>query len=57
MLSGRGMLANFNGEQIANIYIPSCAGKRKEREGFYNIDVPQLLGHPPSTLLLVGDFN
>jgi exonuclease III len=51
------MVATFNGVQIANIYAPSGARKRKEREDFYNIDVPQLLGHPPSTLLLVGDFN
>jgi exonuclease III len=57
MPSGRGMVANFNGVKIANIYAPSGAGKCKEREDFYNIDVQQLLGHPPSTLILVGDFN
>jgi exonuclease III len=51
------MVATFNGVQIANIYAPLGAGKRKEKEDFYNIDVPQLLGHPPSTFLLVGDFN
>jgi exonuclease III len=51
------MVATFNGVQIVNIYAPSGAGNRKEGEEFYNIDVPQLLGHPPSSLLLAGDFN
>jgi exonuclease III len=56
MPSGLGMVATFNGVKIANIYAPG-ARKRKEREDFYNIDFPQVLDHPPSTLLLVGDFN
>jgi exonuclease III len=54
MPSGRGILAKFNRVQIANIYAPSGATKRKAREDFYNINVPQLFGHPSSTLLLVG---
>jgi hypothetical protein len=57
MPSGCEMVAAFNGEQMANISSPSGAGKRKEREDFNTIDVPQLLGHPPSTLLLLVDFN
>jgi exonuclease III len=57
MPSGRGMVATFNGVQIANVYAPSGAGRRKEREDFYIIDVSQLLGRPPTSLLLAGDFN
>jgi hypothetical protein len=34
MPSGSGMLATFNGVQIANIYAPSGAVKRKEMEEF-----------------------
>jgi len=39
LLSGRGMSASFRGILIVNIYAPSAAEKRQEREAFYNTEV------------------
>jgi exonuclease III len=57
MPSGRGIVATFNDVQMANIYAPSDATKRKTRKDLYNVDVRHLLGYPSSTLLLVENFN
>jgi exonuclease III len=50
-------MATFHGVRIVKFYAPSGRNKRKERETFYNIEVPQLIGHPPLAMLLAGDFN
>jgi exonuclease III len=44
--SGRGITAKYNGISVINIYAPSGAEKKQDREAFYNNDVPYLLpGH------------
>jgi exonuclease III len=55
--SGRGIMATFNGIRIVNIYAPSGTSKRKERELFYNLELPHLIGQPPAEMLIAGDFN
>jgi exonuclease III len=55
--SGRGIMATFHGVRIVNVYAPSGTNKRRERDHFYNLELPQLIGQPPSAMLLAGDFN
>jgi exonuclease III len=55
--SGRGIAAEFQGLWLVNVYAPSGAEKKQERETFFNIEVPQLLLETPSRMLLGGDFN
>jgi exonuclease III len=55
--SGRGIAVNFEGIKIINIYNPSGAEKRMEREAFYNTEVPILLLSTTAEILLAGDFN
>lgn len=55
--SGRGMAAKCKGIWIINIYAPSGAAKRQERENFYNMDVAYLLRGLQTPMLLGGDFN
>jgi exonuclease III len=45
--SGRVITTECKGLYIANIYTPSGTSRRKEREYFYNAELPQLLqsGH------------
>jgi hypothetical protein len=52
MPSGRDIVATFNGIQIVNIYIyaHSGAGRKTERENFFNVDVPRLLMRPATTV-------
>jgi hypothetical protein len=55
--SGKGITAKYNGISVINIYAPSGAEKKQDREAFYNNDVPYLLlGHNTDTIL-AGDFN
>ena len=44
--SGRAIAAEFQGTRIVNIYAPSGAEKRQERERFFNQDVTHLLREP-----------
>ena len=55
--SGRGMSASFRGMLIVNIYAPSGAQKRQEREAFYNTEVVHLIPSSSTAMTLVGDFN
>ena len=55
--SGKGMAAVFNGTWILNIYAPSSAEKKAEREEFYTSDLTRLLPTTHSELFLAGDFN
>jgi exonuclease III len=47
----------FNGTWFVNIYAPSGAAKKQERESFYNTDITYLLSATHSDLILAGDFN
>jgi len=51
------MAVCYEGIRIINIYAPSGAEKRREREAFYNTEVPTLLPPIPAEILLAGDFN
>jgi hypothetical protein len=42
---------------LANVYAPSGAKKKIEREAFFNIALPLLLKDIPTTMILGGDFN
>jgi exonuclease III len=55
--SGRGMAADFQGLWLVNVYAPSGAERKQEREVFFNIDLPQLLRETPSMMLIGSDFN
>jgi exonuclease III len=55
--SGRGMAANFQGTCIINLYAPSGAEKKQEREQFYNKELAYLLPITQPDLILAGDFN
>jgi exonuclease III len=55
--SGRGMAAIFNGTWIINIYAPSGAEKKTEREAFYTNDITHILPTNHTELILAGDFN
>jgi exonuclease III len=55
--SGRAIAADFNGIRIINIYAPSGTARRKEREDFFNLKLPELLYPSSRTMLLGGDFN
>jgi len=55
--SGRGMSASFRGIFIVNIYAPSGAEKRQERDGFYNTEVVHLIPSSSTAMVLAGDFN
>ena len=55
--SGRRMSASFHGIFIVNIYAPSGAERRQEREAFYNTEVVQLIPSSSTAMRLAGDFN
>ena len=55
--SGRGIAASYNGIRIINVYAPSGAEKRNERESFYNKDMTALLPSTHTEMILAGDFN
>ena len=42
---------------LVNIYAPSGAEKKIERDAFFNKDLPLLLKDVPTTMILGGDFN
>jgi len=55
--SGRGIAGTLVDTWIINIYAPSGAGKRRERETFFNNELAILLPTGPQELLLAGEFN
>ena len=55
--TGRGIAAYFEGIRIINIYAPSGAGRRRELEAFFNVDMISLLPSAPTKIVLAGDFN
>ena len=55
--SGRGIAAKYQRISLVNIYAPSGAARRKEREIFYNGELTYLLPTSPSEMILPGDFN
>jgi len=55
--SGRGIAAELQGVWLVNIYAPSGAEKKIEREAFFNIDLPLLLKDILTTMILGGDLN
>jgi exonuclease III len=57
MPTGRGIAGLFKGIKILNLYTPSGSEKRNEREKFYDLDIPRLLHHPESKLIIAGDFT
>jgi hypothetical protein len=55
--SGGGIAAVFNGTWKVNVYAPSGAVKKTERESFYNMDLLHLLPSTRTATLVAGDFN
>jgi len=55
--SGRGMAGILNGIWIVNIYAPSGAEKKNERETFYGTDLTYILPTTHAGMFLAGDFN
>ena len=55
--SGRAMAIECAGLRVVNLYAPSGTAKRKEREYFYNSEVPLLLTAQNTPTLVGGDFN
>ena len=55
--SGRRMATTLNGTWIVNIYAPSGAEKKNERETFYNTDLTCILPTAQADMILAGDFN
>jgi exonuclease III len=51
------MAAMFNGTRIVNIYAPSGAENKNERERFYNNDLTHILPTAHADMILAGDFN
>jgi exonuclease III len=43
--SGRAIIADIESMRVLNIYAPSGTSKRKERETFYNKELPAMLRH------------
>jgi exonuclease III len=54
--TGRGMAIECNGMWILNIYAPSGAEKRQERD-FFSTDLTHLLPSTDTDMILAGDFN
>jgi exonuclease III len=57
MPSGRAIAAEFKGIWLVNIYAPSGAAKRNEREQFFNTELTYILRAAPENTILGGDFN
>ena len=55
--TGRGMAAIFENITTVNIYAPSGAERRRDRENFFSNELPYLLRGIPQSILLGGDFN
>jgi len=57
MPSGRAIAAEFKGIWLVNIYAPSGAAKRNEREQFFSSDLTYILRAALENIILGGDFN
>jgi exonuclease III len=55
--SGRAIAAKFQDTWIINVYAPSGAVKRDERERFFNVDLTYLLRTETDKIIIGGDFN
>jgi len=55
--SGRGITGLFEGTWLINVYAPSGAEKRHERENFFTNELAYLLPTGPKEILLAGDFK
>ena len=55
--SGRGITAMYNGTRLINIYAPSDAERKQEREWFYNVYVPYLQPVTETDIIFAGVFN
>jgi exonuclease III len=55
--TGSGIIGTFNDLKILNVYAPSGSERKRERQEFFNTEVPRLLIHPHNTLIIAGDFN
>jgi exonuclease III len=55
--SGRGIAADLTGIRIVNIYAPSGAERRREREAFFTEEIPILLQNATAKAIIGGDFN
>jgi exonuclease III len=55
--SGRGIAATYNGTRLVNIYAPSGAEKKQQREQFFNQEITYLLTNNQPDLILAGGFN
>jgi exonuclease III len=55
--TGRGMAVKIQNRWFVNLYAPSGAEKKEERERFYATDIIQLLPTSCAKILLGGDFN
>jgi len=55
--TGRGMAARFQNVTIVNIYAPSGAERRRDRENFFSNELPYLLRDIPPSLLVGREFN
>jgi exonuclease III len=54
--SGRGLAVKIKGIWYVNVYAPSGAERRVEREHFFNAELPFILPVAPTALLIAGDF-
>jgi hypothetical protein len=55
--SWRGIAASIQRVRLVNIYAPSGAEERQEREDFFNLELPYLLIDTPTTVIMSGDYN
>jgi exonuclease III len=55
--SGRGIAGQFKDTYIINVYAPSGAEKRREREDFFTREMAYLLPTNLEDVILAGDFN
>ena len=55
--TGRGIAARFNDTWLINIYAPSGAENKRDRESFFTNDLAQLLPTDNTKIILAGDFN
>ena len=57
IIIGRRMAADFQNVTIVNIYAPSGAERKRDRENFFSNELPYLLRGIPPTFMVEGDFN
>jgi len=51
------MAADFQNVNIVNIYTPSGAERRRDKENYFSNELPYLMRDIPPSLLVGGDFN